>query len=323
MLTYQAHGNYAVGFEDTETHALVAVVDVTNPSLDMLHISLRWDSQADEFEAYFRNQMEKTYGERLIEVGNAQEQREQYGDYTFDNHETEIPRISAKWQDVVGLLRAIFTDNDRLTFMLGEDHAFVQSGTGESILAWLRDAPWVGKRQQHDVEQETHVTSKRMLEIVTESSEHKGSYQRLLEIVLYRLGENQTRLIIRSYSEVAQVLKLHERMVSEIRNTWLGVTNEAQLSASKAITDEPRPREQRGMNANTEAKVREAHRLLKAGTSWTVVKKTCAYETYIRWCETVTGEEPVTKDYGRRKQEGPSDILLLSDILRATIFYAI
>jgi hypothetical protein len=53
--------------------------------------------------------------------------------------------------------------------------------------------------------------------------------------------------------------------------------------------------EPRSMNINTEAKVREAHRLLKAGTKWAVVKRTCAYGTYIRWCYVITGEKPVTK----------------------------
>jgi hypothetical protein len=53
--------------------------------------------------------------------------------------------------------------------------------------------------------------------------------------------------------------------------------------------------EPRSMNINTEAKVREAHRLLKAGTKWAVVKKTCTHGTYIRWCYAITGEEPVTK----------------------------
>ncbi len=53
--------------------------------------------------------------------------------------------------------------------------------------------------------------------------------------------------------------------------------------------------EPRSMNINTEAKVREAHRLLKAGTKWAVVKRTCTHGTYIRWCYAITGEEPVTK----------------------------
>ncbi len=74
------------------------------------------------------------------------------------------------------------------------------------------------------------------------------------------------------------------------------------MPVSRAAYDTPEVKplpqeisEPRSMNARTEAKVREAHRLLKAGTKWNVVKKTCAYETYIQWCREITGEEPVTK----------------------------
>jgi hypothetical protein len=61
-------------------------------------------------------------------------------------------------------------------------------------------------------------------------------------------------------------------------------------SAGKQAGDSKRQR-----NASTDAKVREAHRLLKGGEYWKKVKKTCAYETYIRHCFDVTGEEPITK----------------------------
>jgi hypothetical protein len=54
-------------------------------------------------------------------------------------------------------------------------------------------------------------------------------------------------------------------------------------------------RDKRGMNANTESKVREAHKQLKEGATWSMVRKICSYETYIRWCEHVTGEQPITK----------------------------
>ena len=51
----------------------------------------------------------------------------------------------------------------------------------------------------------------------------------------------------------------------------------------------------RRRNASTDPKVREAHRLLKDGVIWEIVRKTCSYETYMRHCFDVTGEEPITK----------------------------
>lgn len=53
--------------------------------------------------------------------------------------------------------------------------------------------------------------------------------------------------------------------------------------------------EQRGANAGTPEKVREAHRRLKSGEAWKTVKQGCAHETYMKWCLRVTGEDPITK----------------------------
>lgn len=53
--------------------------------------------------------------------------------------------------------------------------------------------------------------------------------------------------------------------------------------------------EQRGTNAGTAEKVREAHRRLKSGEGWKTVKRVCSHETYMRWCLRVTGEDPITK----------------------------
>jgi DNA-binding CsgD family transcriptional regulator len=148
------------------------------------------------------------------------EHEEQYTDYDFDHRETEISGIPARWQDVERLLRTVFTNNDELTALLGENHAFMP-GADDSIFAWLREVPWRGKRSMQDIERETCLSGVRLLEIVTESEEYRGGYRSLLRISLYRLGDSQTKLSIRSYSKAEPVVSLHERMVSDIRRTWL------------------------------------------------------------------------------------------------------
>ena len=138
------------------------------------------------------------------QAGSSEE--EGFFDYDFERRETTFPVIPAGQQDVKRLLRAIFTDNDQMSVVLGKYHAFV-GGAGETLFCWLR------------VRKET--SSEMQLEIVTKDEDYRDGLRMLMEIRLYRIGENKTRLSMRSFSASPPVVNLHECMNREIRQAWV------------------------------------------------------------------------------------------------------
>lgn len=89
----------------------------------------------------------------------------------------------------------------------------------------------------------------------------------------------------------SEIDALEELMFAKMEAAW------AIRDATRGFSEHPstKPIVNRKRNFATEAKVREAHRLLIDGQPWKTVKKTCSYDTYIRHCLDVTGQEPITK----------------------------
>ena len=69
-----------------------------------------------------------------------------------------------------------------------------------------------------------------------------------------------------------------------------------QVEERRALLPGPdEPKEDRGPSAGTLEAAREAHRLLKRGEKWRTVRKVVHHDTYMRWCEQATGEQPIVR----------------------------
>lgn len=209
---------------------------------------------------------------------------QQGSDHSLEMHETEIPAIPARWQDVERLLRTVFTDNDHLTTLYGEDHASISDDEGEFCFAWIREVPWRGKRSQADIERDVLSRGRLTLEIVTKDEDYRDGWRRLVALTVYRVDADTTKLVISRSTGEPSVVKLYDRMIQQVMAHW----SETQMRSMGT-------RGERGMKAGTAERVREMHRLLKQGLSQRQAKERarCDPSTYHRWCFEVTGEEPI------------------------------
>lgn len=121
--------------------------------------------------------------------------------------------------------------------------------------------------------------------LTTSDPMYPGTLSKALRYIEVNAGGEWGKLAIRQKDALYIVLLLQDEsfavheLIAFIRRQW----------------PERPPRDKRGRNAGTEAKVREAHMRLKQGEPWKSVLDICAHETYVRWCKIVTGEDPITK----------------------------
>lgn len=78
------------------------------------------------------------------------------------------------------------------------------------------------------------------------------------------------------------------------------------LDRLEALYATPEPAKARGPYGNTAGRVREFHKLLKRGATHSAASEQTGgltTETYVKWCQVLTGEEPVLGARGRPRRE--------------------